>query len=55
MNYFFSPQYIVLFDFVFFQGRGNDFCLEVSKIKVLIMLDLEKKSAIDSKNLQVQH
>ena len=36
-------------------SRLTDFCLEVSKIKVLKMLDLEKKSAIDSDNIQVQH
>jgi hypothetical protein len=30
-------------------------CLELSKIKVLKMLDLQTKSAIDSNNLQVQH
>jgi hypothetical protein len=46
MNYFFSPQYIVLFDFVFFQGRGNDFCLELSKFKVPKMLDLQTKSSM---------
>ena len=32
-----------------------DFCLELSKFKVLKMLDLQTKSAIDSDNLQVQH
>jgi len=32
-----------------------DFCLELSKLKVLKMLDLQKKFAIDSDNLQVQH
>ena len=31
------------------------FCLEVSKIKVLKMLDLEKKSAINSNKLHVYH
>jgi hypothetical protein len=30
-----------------------DCCLELSKIKALKMLDLEKKSAINSNNLQV--
>jgi len=30
-----------------------DCCLELSKFKVLKMLDLEKKSAIDSDKLQV--
>jgi hypothetical protein len=33
----------------------RDYCLELSKIKVLKMLDLQTKSAIDSNNLQVQH
>jgi hypothetical protein len=32
-----------------------DFCLEPGKIEALIMLDLQKKSAINSNNLQVQH
>ncbi len=31
----------------------RDYCLEVSKINVLKMRDLEKKSAIDSDNIQV--
>jgi len=53
MNYFFSPQYIVLFNFVFFQGRGNDFCLELSRFEALNMLDLQTKFAINSNILQV--
>ena len=32
-----------------------DFCLELSKIEPLKMLDLQTKSAIDSNKLQVQH
>ncbi len=32
-----------------------DGCLEPGKIKVLKMLDLRTKSAINSNNLQVQH
>ncbi len=32
---------------------GDDFCLELSKIKVLKMLDLQTKSAIDSDNMRV--
>ncbi len=31
----------------------HDSCLELSKIEVLKMLDLQTKSAIDSNNLQV--
>jgi len=31
----------------------RDYCPELSKFKNLKMLDLEKKSAIDSDNLQV--
>jgi hypothetical protein len=31
----------------------RDYCLEPGKIKVLKMLDLETKSAIDSDKLQV--
>ncbi len=34
-------------------GSVIDSCLELSKIKALKMLDLEKKSAIDSDNIQV--
>jgi hypothetical protein len=30
-----------------------DFCLELSKIKVLKMLDLQTKSAMNSENLKV--
>ncbi len=33
----------------------RDSCLEPGKIKVLKMLDLQTKSAIDSDKLQVQH
>jgi hypothetical protein len=33
----------------------RDYCLELSKFKVLKMLDLQTKSAIDSDKLQVQH
>jgi hypothetical protein len=33
----------------------RDSCLKHSKIKVLKMLDLQTKSAIDSDKLQVQH
>jgi hypothetical protein len=33
----------------------EDACLEVSKIDSIKMLDLEKKSAINLDNLQVQH
>jgi hypothetical protein len=33
----------------------RDFCLELSKIKALKMLDLQTKSAIDSNILQVKH
>ena len=33
----------------------RDYCLEHGKIKVLKMLDLQTKSAIDSEKLQVQH
>ena len=36
-------------------SRLTDFCLELSKIEALKMLDLQTKSAIDSDNLQVQH
>jgi hypothetical protein len=32
-----------------------DACLELSKIKVLKMIDLLTKSAINSNNMQVQH
>ncbi len=32
-----------------------DFCLELSKIKILKMLDLQTKSAINLDNLKVQH
>jgi hypothetical protein len=32
-----------------------DYSLELSKIKVLKMLDLQTKSTINSNNLQVQH
>jgi hypothetical protein len=32
-----------------------DYCLELSKIEALKMLDLQTKSAIDSDKLQVQH
>jgi hypothetical protein len=32
-----------------------DFCLELSKIEVLKMLDLQTKSSITSNKLQVQH
>jgi hypothetical protein len=31
----------------------RDYCLELSKIKALKMLDLQTKSAIDSDNIQV--
>jgi len=33
----------------------EDVCLEPEKIDALKMLDLQKKSAINSNNLQVQH
>ncbi len=36
-------------------AQCDDFCLKLSKIKVLKMLDLQTKSAINSNNLQVQH
>jgi hypothetical protein len=32
-----------------------DFCLELSKIEALKILDLQTKSAINFDNLQVQH
>jgi hypothetical protein len=32
-----------------------DYCLELSKIKVLKMLDLQNKSAMNLDNLQMQH
>ncbi len=32
-----------------------DYCLELSKMKVLKMLDSQTKSAINSNNFQVQH
>jgi hypothetical protein len=34
-------------------AKTHDNCLELSKIKVLKMLDSQKKSAIDSDKLQV--
>ena len=36
-------------------SSSTDFCPELSKIKILKMLDSQTKSATDSNNLQVQH
>ncbi len=48
-----NPIYCARTNFNFFMGV-QDFCLELSKIKVLKMLDLQKKSAINSELYNIQ-
>ena len=51
-SFFLYPYIVPQPDFIK-TARCEDFCLELSKIKVLKMLDLQTKSAIDLDNLRV--
>ena len=53
LNYFFTPQYLVKIHFPVIPLPMRDSCPESGKIEAQKMIDLEKKSAIDSTDIQV--
>jgi hypothetical protein len=55
MKVFLCSKYSTIYPALLIIGVQQmlDYCLELSKIKALKMIDLQTKSAIDSDNIQV--